>query len=159
MRRRAVRLRDVAQHVTGSKLLAGFCCRACRGESDSPCHCIDPVEEDPLPATRTSAAESERAAQLEGSPRDPGPQGSHDGKQLATCEPELSGALVSVEALLPGGFGGSPGSCEAGERERETFQFPFLLGGSWAWLSGASASRSRSAGPCERWSASGRDLA
>eukprot|EP00439_Symbiodinium_sp_Y106_P044018 s5066_g5.t1 len=31
---------------TGSKLLAGFCCRACRGESDSPCHCIDPVEEE-----------------------------------------------------------------------------------------------------------------
>ena len=31
---------------TGSKLLTGFCCRACRGESDSPCHCIDPVEED-----------------------------------------------------------------------------------------------------------------
>ncbi|CAE7434268.1 dbp9 [Symbiodinium sp. CCMP2456] len=31
---------------TGSKLLTGFCCRACRGESDSPCHCIDPVEEE-----------------------------------------------------------------------------------------------------------------
>ncbi|CAE7702664.1 dbp9 [Symbiodinium sp. CCMP2592] len=30
----------------GSKLLTGFCCRACRGESGSPCHCIDPVEEE-----------------------------------------------------------------------------------------------------------------
>ncbi|OLP82698.1 ATP-dependent RNA helicase dbp9 [Symbiodinium microadriaticum] len=47
---------------TGSKLLTGFCCRACRGESDSPCHCIDPVEEEARQLFFLEGLEGARAA-------------------------------------------------------------------------------------------------